>query len=222
MELLYVGSASEERVISAVNPLLSALNRTPDSLPPQTGFTPGPGSDVTETMDVAQGKLCMGFCTPITNRCKEMPAMQMFNALFGGGMTSKLFQNVRERLSLCYSVDSAYYGAKGIVLVNAGIDFGKEETTREEILQQLQACRDGQISEAEMTAAREAILSSLRAVQDSPGAIESFYSTAALSGMGFTREGYMEAVETVTPEDVIRCANLLQLNTTYFLKGGSQ
>ena len=222
IELLYVGSASEERVISAVTPLLSALNRTPDILPPQTGFTPGPGSDGTETMDVAQGKLCMGFCTPITNRCKEMPAMQMFNALFGGGMTSKLFQNVRERLSLCYSVDSAYYGAKGIVLVNAGIDFDKEETTREEILRQLQACRDGQISEAEMTAAREAILSSLRAVQDSPGAIESFYSTAALSGMGFTREGYMEAVETVTPEDVIRCANLLQLNTTYFLKGGSQ
>lgn len=222
MALFYVGSASEEQVLSAVQPLLSALDRVPGTLPCQTAFTSCAGSDITETMDVAQGKLCMGFTTPVTNRCEEMPAMQMLNVIFGGGMTSKLFLNVRERMSLCYSIDSAYYGAKGIVLVNAGIDFDKEEITREEILRQLQACRDGQITQAELTAAREAILSSLRGVHDSPGAIESFYSTAALSGMGYSRDSYMEAVEKVTLEDVVRCAGGLQLHSTYFLKGGSQ
>ena len=148
--------------------------------------------------------------------------MQMLNVILGGGMTSKLFQNVREKMSLCYSIDSAYYGTKGIVLVNAGIDFDKEAVTRQEILRQLDACRGGEISEAEMTAAREALLSSLRSVQDSPGAIENYYFTAALSGMCFTREGYMEAVEQVTLEDIVQCANSLTLNTTYFLKGGSK
>ena len=146
--------------------------------------------------------------------------MQVLNVLFGGGMTSKLFQNVREKMSLCYSIDSAYYGSKGIVLVNAGIDFDKESVTRQEILRQLDACRKGEISEAEITAARQALLSSLRSVQDSPGAIENFYSTAALSGLAFSREGYMEAVEKVTLDDVVKCANSMKLNTTYFLKGG--
>ena len=61
MELFYVGSAAEEQVISAVRPLLDALERAPEPLPSQTAFTPGPGEDLTETMDVAQGKLCMGF-----------------------------------------------------------------------------------------------------------------------------------------------------------------
>ena len=121
MELFYVGSAAEEQVISAVRPLLDALERAPEPLPSQTAFTPGPGEDLTETMDVAQGKLCMGFTAPFTNRCKELPAMQMLNVIFGGGMTSKLFQNVREKMSLCYSIDSAFYGTKGILLVNAGI-----------------------------------------------------------------------------------------------------
>ena len=222
MALFYVGSAPEEQVISGVRKLLSVQNRTPMTLPKQTAYTPCPGSDLTETLDVAQGKLCMGFTTPITNRCEEMPAMQVMNVIFGGGMTSKLFQNVREKRGLCYSVDSSYYGAKGILLVNAGIDFDKEETTREEILRQLQACRDGQITDGELTAAREAILSSLRAVHDSPGAIESFYTTASLSGMCFTRERYMEAVEQVSAEDVARCAGSLQLHSTYFLKGESQ
>ena len=148
--------------------------------------------------------------------------MQMFNVIFGGGMTSKLFQNVREKMSLCYSIDASYYGAKGILLVNAGIDFDKETVTRQEIRKQLDACRKGDISEAEMTAAREALLSSLRSVPDSPGSIENFTSTAALSGLVYSREGYMEAVENVTLEDVVKCAGSVALNTTYFLKGGSK
>ena len=190
------------------------------SLPAQSAFKPGPGQEMTEVLDVAQGKLCMGFTVPVTNRSRSLPAMQMLNMILGGGMTSKLFQNVREKMSLCYSIDSAYYGAKGIVLVNAGIDFDKESVTRQEILRQLDACRKGEISEAEMTAARQALLSSLRSVQDSPGAIENFYSTAALSGLAFSREGYVEAVEKVTLADVVKCANSVTLNTTYFLKGG--
>ena len=222
VELLYVGSASQEQVISTIRPLLDALERNPMPLPSQTAFVPGQGSDITETLDVAQGKLCMGFTTPVTNRCEELPAMQMFNVIFGGGMTSKLFQNVREKMSLCYSIDASYYGAKGILLVNAGIDFDKETVTRQEILTQLEACRRGEISEAEMTAARQALLSSLRSVPDSPVSIENFVSTAALSGLVFSREAYMEAVEKVTLEDVVKCAGSVSLNTTYFLKGGSK
>ena len=222
MELLYVGSAAKEQVIAAIRPLLDALERNPMPLPAQTAFAPGQGSNITETLDVAQGKLCMGFTTPYTNRSPELPAMQMFNVIFGGGMTSKLFQNVREKMSLCYSIDASYYGAKGILLVNAGIDFDKETVTRQEILKQLDACRKGEITEGEMTAARQALLSSLRSVPDSPGSIENFVSTAALSGLIYSREAYMEAVEKVTLEDVVKCAGSVRLNTTYFLRGGSK
>ena len=222
IQILYVGSAEEEQVVSALLPLLASLEREPMRLPVQTAFTPGQRQDITETLDVAQGKLCMGFTTPINNRCPELPAMQMFNVIFGGGMTSKLFQNVREKMSLCYSIDASYYGAKGILLVNAGIDFDKEAVTRQEILRQLNACRQGEISESEMTAARESLLSSLRSVPDSPGSIENFVSTASLSGLIYNRKEYMEAVEQVTLDDVVKCASTVTLNTTYFLKGGSK
>lgn len=170
-------------------------------------------------MEVSQGKLCLGLITSITNRDKEFPAMQLMNTIFGAGMTSKLFMNVRERLSLCYSVGSGYYGTKGIVTVSAGIDFDKEQLTREEILRQLDACKRGEITEAELNAAKEAVLSSLRATHDSPGAIEGYYATAALSGMGMTPSQYMQAVEDVTLEQVVAAANTVQLHTTYFLEG---
>ena len=222
IELFYVGSGTPEAVAQLLMPLLSRLERAYVPLAAQTPFQGGKGEDVVETMEVSQGKLCMGFTTPINNRMPEFPAMQVLNTIFGSGMTSKLFMNIRERMSLCYSIGSGYYGTKGIVAVSAGIDFDKETVTRQEVLHQLSLCQQGEISEEELTAARQAILSSLRGTHDAPSAIEGYYATAAISGMGLTPAEYMAAVEAVTKEQVVEAAKSLTLHTTYFLKGGSQ
>lgn len=221
LDLFYVGSAPAEQVAGLLQPLLSRLDRDWQSLPPQTPLRSTPGDEV-ERMDVSQGKLCMGFVTPITNRSPQFAAMQVFNALFGAGMTSKLFVNVREKQSLCYAVGSSYYSVKGAVAVSAGIDFDKEAQTRAEILRQLDACREGDITPEELRAAKEAILSSLRATHDSPSAIEGYYATAALSGLSLTVADYQAAVTRVTLEDVVSAARQLELRATYFLRGGSQ
>ena len=222
IEIFYVGSAETWQVAQMLMPLLGKLDRSVAQLPPQTAFQSCEKQDVVETMDVSQGKLCMGFVSPITNRDKEFAAMQIMNTILGAGMTSKLFVNVREKMSLCYSIGSGYYGTKGIVIVSAGIDFDKEQLTRDEVMRQIDACREGAITEQELKAAKEAILSSLRATHDSPGSIEGYYATAALSGLGMTPADYMQKVEAVTLEDVVSCAKQLTLHTTYFLKGGSQ
>ena len=222
IEIFYVGSAPAEKVAEYLSPLVSRLGGREGLLPPQTPFHPCPGQDVTETMEVSQGKLCMGFVTPIVNRDKEFPAMQVFNTVFGAGMTSKLFLNVREAMSLCYSIGSSYYGAKGILTVWAGIDFDKEQLTRDEVLRQLDACRRGEITREELTAGKEALLSSLRATSDSPGAIEGYYATAHLSGLNMAPERYMEVVEKVSLADVVAAAQTVTLHSTYFLKGESQ
>ena len=219
IDIFYVGTAKLEDIAAMVMPLLQSIERNYQPLPNQTPFQDAGGADVVEEMDVTQGKLCMGFVTPITNRDRDFVPMQLMNTIFGAGMTSKLFVNVREKLSLCYSVGSGYYGSKGIVTVSAGIDFDKELKTREEILRQLQAMKDGDISAQELTAAKEAILSSLRGTHDSPGSIEGFYATSALSGLGLTPAEYMEAIYSVTIDQVVAAAQTVKLHTTYFLKG---
>ena len=220
MQILYVGSAQPETVAEKLTQLLSPLERSAIQLPPQTAFAGPGGENITETMDVSQAKLCMGFTTPITNRDPEFPAMQLCNTVFGSGMTSKLFANVREKLSLCYSVGSAYYGGKGIIAVAAGIDEKNREQTQAEILRQLEACCQGDITDMELEAARQTLLSSLRSIHDSPGAIEGFYATAALSGLGMDPQTYMAKLRQVTREQVVAAANTIRLHTQYVLKGG--
>ena len=221
VELFYVGSAQPGKVEAALQKIFAGEKRDYRPLPPQTDLTPGPKQHLSEAMEIAQGKLAMGYVTPITNRSTAFPAMQMLSTVFGGGMTSKLFQNVREKQSLCYSIGSGYYGAKGIVLVSAGIDFDKEQHVRQEVEKQLDACRRGEISQAEVDAARQSLISALQAVPDSPSSIENYYSTMTLNGCGMDPQRHRAALEAVTAEDLVAAAKTLELHSTYFLKGAS-
>ena len=110
-------------------------------------------------------------------------------------------------------------GSKGLLTVNAGIDTDKEPLARQEIFAQLEACQQGDFTDEELNAAKAAILSGLRGVTDSPGAIENYYGTAVLSGLAMTVSEYMAAVESVTAEQVITAAKTVRYHSSFFLKG---
>lgn len=219
IELFYVGAAAPETVAQLLRHLFTGLARTPISLPAQTPFREGGGGDYTEQMEVAQGKLCMGFVTPVTLRDPGFAAMQVFNTVFGAGMTCKLFMQIREKMSLCYDIGSGYHGSKGILTVSAGIDCSHDKLVQEEVLRQLEACRTGQIFDEELRSAKQSLISQLQATHDSPAAIEGYYATVSLSGLTMTPDEYRQAVEQVTLSDVMAAAQSLRLHTVFFLKG---
>ncbi len=219
IEIFYVGSMTADEIAGMLKPMLESWERSPITLPPQTELTTGESSHISEAMDVSQGKLCLGFVTPITQRSPDYAAMAVLGSVFGSGMNSKLFRNVREKMSLCYSIGSGFYGIKGILTVSAGIDFDKEEQTRSEILHQLELCRQGQITQEELDAVKEAIRSSMRSIHDGPGSIEGYYSSALVSGYNVTPAEYLEQVEAVTVEDLVRAAGKLRYHSSFFLKG---
>ena len=220
LEIFYVGTAPAELLQQLLQPLLS-LRQTPAFLPAQTPFLPQTQPDlVREQMEVTQGKLAMGFTTPITNQSPDFIPMQLLCCLYGGSSpVNKLFMTVREQLSLCYDIGAGYYATKGIVTVSAGVETKDLERAREEILRQLDLCRRGQITPEELRSAKRALCSGLAAVTDGPGSLESYYSTAALSGRMLAPEEYSRAIEAVTLEQVARAAETLQLHTVYFLEG---
>ena len=219
VHVFYVGSADPETVADTLRPMLGKLAEAPITLPAQTGLTPGCYTEKEEILEVAQGKLCMGYVTPIHLRDSRYAAVQVCNTIFGAGMTSKLFMQVREKMSLCYDIGSGFHGSKGIMAVAAGIEFEKKDIVLQEIQNQLQMICDGNIANEELNAAKEALLSNLRSTHDSPGAIESYYASAALSGIGMTPDVFMEKIRQVTAEDVSDAAKTLRLQTVYFLKG---
>lgn len=223
IEIFYAGSTPLELVGTALRRVLKDLPRgTLEELP----FAPMPRRQqvqyLEETMDLTQGKLSMGFTTGVTTKDPLFVPMMVFNALFGGDMTSKLFLNVREKLSLCYYANSGMYGAKGIITVSCGIETANYEKAKNEILLQLEACQKGDISNEELESAKEAMRSSLVAIPDSTGRMEDYHMFCLLSGFTLEPKQYLEAVQKVTIQDVVEAAKQVSLDTIFFLKGAAQ
>ena len=217
LELFYCGSAERRRVEDALLEAFAALPRgVPAELSaPERPAAPSEPRFVTETMDVTQGKLAMGF------RCvtDDVPAMILANLLFGGTSNSKLFMNVREKLSLCYYASSLYARSKGILTVSSGIETKDYDRALAEILHQLEAVQRGEWEDWELAAARSAMRASLQSLGDSQGAMENYYLGQAATGQDESPEELLVLLSEVTPERIRAAAQSVKLDTVYFLKG---
>ena len=217
VEVLYCGSAERQRVEDAVLSALAALPRgAAASLPPVVQLPPRETPRVvTEVMDVNQGKLALGYrCTT-----EDVPAMILANLIFGGTSNSKLFMNVREKLSLCYYASSSYARSKNIMTVSSGVEQRDYDRAMEEIACQLAAVQNGEWEDWEQDGALQAMLSSLTSLPDSQGALENYYLGQIATDAGETPEELTAALREVTRERIMEAARSAKLDTVYFLHG---
>lgn len=176
-------------------------------------------NEVTEHMRVKQGKLSMGYLTNIKTTDPDYYALSVFNSVFGAGAHSKLFNNVREKLSLAYYASSQLEKHKGMLTVNAGIEFENFIKARDEVELQLEEIKKGNISEHEFTSSINAIVNSCSSYYDDQRGLSMFYLSENISNTNRTLEEYIENIKKVTIDDVCRVAKKLQLDTVYFLAG---
>src|SRR5699024_1986885 len=105
---------------------------------------------VVEEDDIQQAKLHFGYRTNITYDNEEYAALQVFNGLFGGFPSSKLFMNVREKHSLAYYAASRIESHKGLMFVFSGIAPDKYEQAKEIILEQMEMMKKGEFTDHEL------------------------------------------------------------------------
>lgn len=217
IEMFYCGSAAPDRVEGALKRAFAALARGEIVAPvcAERRAAPEAPRFFTEKMDVTQGKLSLGFRAG----SDDSAAMLLANLIFGGYSNSKLFLNVREKLSLCYYASSAYHRSKGIITVSSGIEFKNYQTAYDEILAQLKAVQDGVFEPWEVDGARECLISSLRSREDSAGRMEENVLGQAATYQWESTGELIDALRAVTPERISAAAKTIVLDTVYFLTG---
>lgn len=221
VELFYMGSLSPEAVTKVLQAALAELPRAEVFVP--VGTTPAPAArpvqEKTERLDVTQGKLSLGFFTDITAKDPRYPALVLAATVFGGGATSKLFTNVREKMSLCYYASASFEKFKGVLSVSSGVEFSKLETAKTEILRQLDACKAGDITDDELESARGYLVSDLKIAMDSPGRLDDYYMGQILLEQDGTMEDLASAIARVTKQEAADAIQALRLDTIYALEG---
>jgi len=172
-----------------------------------------------EDMDVNQSKLNMGFICQCCPTAAEYFPLLLFSAIFGGGPFSKLFLNVREKLSLCYSIGSRVDRLKGIMTVSAGIAPDKFEQTKTEILKHLVEMQNGDFSDDDVSAAKKYVVNGLESMKDSLFVMEDYTLSQSLLRQPLTIDDFIVSVNKVSKNDIVLAAKKIELDTTFLLNG---
>lgn len=212
-----IGKEIPEGLFNGVAEKLAAFNRTKATdytfcepvKPRETVKT------VTENYDVVQGKLVMGFSSAVYG--DEAFAFSVMADIFGGGTYSHLFENVREKMSLCYYCSASAFRNKGLMIVQSGVEAENAEKAEEEILNQLRLIQQGNFSDFAFEASKKSIIGSLKAYNDSLYAIDRWYSSVIIGNELLTPEKAIEKISEITKQDIINTALGVKLNTVYRL-----
>ena len=166
-----------------------------------------------EKMAVTQSKMVLGFKTD----CTDYPALRVMSAIYGGITTSKLFMNVREKLSLCYYCSSGLNRAKGIMMVNSGVENANIDKAREEILRQFEDMKNGNFSDDDISYAKLSLENDLKGVNDSVRAVSNWYFNGIYLDDIKTAEETIKSNNEVTRERIIAAAKSVKLDSVYIL-----
>ncbi len=174
--------------------------------------------EVKETMDIAQGKLVMGYRCNVDYLDEEKYySLLLGSRILGGGADSKLFINVREKESLCYTIYSTIQKSKSAMMVCSGIEAQNYEKTVELVKQQVQKLKDGDITETEISNAKIAFINSLNSLNDEIGRISDFYFSQSISKNKSNLDDIKNMINKSTKEDIVDAVKNIQLDTIYFL-----
>lgn len=174
---------------------------------------------VCDRLDVNQGKLAMGFRTSVNINSPLYYSLLVGNSIFGSGAHSKLFNNVREKMSLCYYAYSRLDKYNSLMLVGSGIEFDKFEKTRDAVLNELDCVKKGDFTDNELETAKEYIISTNKSLEDNPSMLADYYMGLRFTPDLLSLDEVSEKVKTVTREDIIEAFSNVELDTVYFLSG---
>ncbi|MBP9988116.1 MAG: insulinase family protein, partial [Ruminococcus sp.] len=222
IQITMVGSMDVEPVSELLKEKFSSIERTPVAIKTEY-VTAAPKPDyVCETMPLKQGKLVMGFRTGMKNIDDMAAEMKVAVDIFGGGTYSGLFTVVREKMSLCYYCSAALFNAKGIVMVQSGIEDCNEEKAKKEILNQLSIVANGEFSDETFASSIKSLTDSILSNSDTPEDICVWYGSQLFRQEIKTLESYAEEIREVDKAKVIHAAKTIMLDTVFMLKSNGE
>lgn len=171
-----------------------------------------------EKLPINQTKLLMGFNFEEITDFENKYVSGMLSYILGGSADSMLFKTVREKESLCYSINSSYNLLSGIMIVQAGIDAANYELTKKIILEQIEEIKKGNFDNQELKNGQKIYKNSALELFDSPTSIINMYISHEFIGSDLY-DDKIKNIDKVTKENIVALANKIHLNKIVLIEG---
>lgn len=214
IEIYYISSEENDRIPEMFRKSFADIERAPEKVEFES-ISPvkTEPAEVSDEFDVNQCKMVMSFKTD----CQDRYALRMVSTILGETPVSKLFVNVREKLSLCYYCACRLVSAKGTLMVDSGVERNNIEKARKEIQAQLDEICNGNITDGELQSALLSFDNGLSQVGDTPSSYESYYFERFCFGNIISPAEQLEQYKAVTKERIVQAAKSLKLDSVYLM-----
>lgn len=213
-----VGEKEPDGFYERLTDCLEKSDRQFDGLKSDIVLPAGEIKRVTETMPVKQGKLVLGFRTDSAGSDRETVATLVMCDIFGGGPYSKLFCNVREKMSLCYYCSARAVRRKGLIIVDSGVEDSNIDSAEKAIFEQLQDMKNGNFTEKELEFSKLSLCDSINSVESDQNSLLHWYAARSLEKNPATPSELCELIKSITAEDIKKAAENFLLDTVYTLR----
>ena len=203
-----LSSATIDVMVQGADPLLQKLQgiaRDPQPFAPPMGMPATAVQQYREEIPgLTQAKLCMLFTAGENADPPSVSILRVAMSVLGGSATSRLFRNVREKQSLCYYCGSAAQRATGVMMIDSGVEPGREAQAEAAILAEWEALKNGPITQEEVNDCRRGLLSGMDALGDSLAALESWYYGQITRGEPLYPPEYGKVLTSAVSLDEVR------------------
>lgn len=137
-------------------------------------------------------------------------ALKVLADTLGGGMSSRLFQSVREELGAAYYVNASddLYSDHGLFVMSAGVQHEKLSEVIKVSLEEFRRVKDEEIGEEELRRVKDHLIGGISLSLETSDALGSFYGGQEILSVPMSTPAEVaEKVEAVTSEDVRKVAN---------------
>lgn len=173
-----------------------------------------------ERKEARQSILELAYHLQVVYNDVNYPALLVFNGLLGAFSHSKLFMNVREKESLAYTIGSQISIFSGMLKIYAGINRQDKLKAIKFIRQQVMALKQGKFTEDDLNLTKNMLVHSATLAQDRQNnLLEQVYNQVTMGQRNVTLEEWIEAVNKVSREDILRVGQLVRLQAVYFMEG---
>lgn len=144
----------------------------------------------------------------------------VLNGMLGAFSHSRLFQTIREKEGLAYTISSHFDIFTGFMRVFAGIDKESRTKVMTLIMRQLNDLKRGKFTESELQLTKEMLVNTTLLAQDRQNTlIEREYLKTILGKKVLSLEEWLESIDKVSREEIIEVAKTINLQSVYFMEG---
>ena len=164
------------------------------------------GRVIVKKKDIEQVHVCLSY-PGVSQEDEDLYPMSVMNNLFGGGMSSRLFQKIREEMGAVYSVYSypSTYTNCGTLTIYAGTSPESAQAVVDELHAQIRTIMAEGVTDEEFAMAKEQLkVSYVLGLESSSSRMSSIGRNKLLRGKAIDPEQVIKRIESVTKEDVER------------------